>query len=82
MGQQGEPDPGHFELFCREMVPEMLTKWEVSEELARRIGEDILARAGSFAALGQETQDVLIAPFVEEVAYYEPQSAHCRCAAR
>lgn len=75
MGQQGEPDPGRFELFCREMVPEMLTKWEVSEELARRIGEDILARAGSFAALGQETQDVLIAPFAEEVAYYEPQSA-------
>ena len=74
-GQQGEPDPGRFELFCRETVPEMLTKWEVSEELARRVGEDILARAGSFAALGQETQDVLIAPFVEEVAYYEPQSA-------
>ena len=72
MGQQGEPDPGRFELFCREVVPEMLTKWGVSEELARRVGEDILARAGSFAALGQETQDVLIAPFIEEVAYYEP----------
>jgi hypothetical protein len=75
MGQHGEPDPGRFELFCREVVPELLTKWGVSEKLARRVGEDILARAGSFASLGQETQDVLIAPFVEEVASYEPQSA-------
>lgn len=73
--QDSEPDPGLFERFCNEIVPELLAEWEVSEELARRVGEDILARAESFAALGQETRDVLMAPFVEEVAYYEPQSA-------
>jgi len=72
--QQGEPDPAHFERFCIEVIPEMLTTWEASDELARRVGEDILIRAESFAALSQEIRDVLIAPFVEEVAYYKPQS--------
>ena len=32
--QQGEPDPGHFERFRHEAVPEMLARCEVSEELA------------------------------------------------
>jgi hypothetical protein len=73
--QQGEPDPGHFERCCVEIVPEMLARWEVSEELAPRVGEDILMCAESFGALSQETRDALIAPFVEEVACYEPQSA-------
>lgn len=35
-GQQGEPDPGHFERFCVEAVPEMLSSCQVGEELARR----------------------------------------------
>ena len=35
-GQQGEPDPGHFERFCVEAVPEVLSSCQVGEELARR----------------------------------------------
>jgi len=74
-GTQDEANPEHFVRFCRGAVPEMLAGCEVSEELARHVGEDILTRAESFAALSQEAQDVLIAPFAEEVAYYEPDSA-------
>jgi hypothetical protein len=42
--QQGEPDSRHFERFCRNILG-LLTSWEVDEELARRIGEDVISRA-------------------------------------
>jgi hypothetical protein len=45
---------------------------EVQQDLAYRIGEDILERAEAFAALAAEERDVLIAPFVEEVFEHEP----------
>src|SRR5215472_8640514 len=71
--RQGEPDPGHFERFCRVIVPGILTDvCHVDEDLAARVGEDILARAESYAALDDTARDVLIAPFAEEVAGYEP----------
>jgi hypothetical protein len=70
---QGEPDPGHFERFCNVVVPDLLTDvCQVSTELAAQIGEDILARAESYAMLHDPARDVLIAPFAEEVARYEP----------
>jgi hypothetical protein len=71
--RQGEPDPGHFERFCRVIVPGILTDvCHVNEDLATRVGKDILARAESYAALDDTARDALIAPFVEEVAGYEP----------
>ena len=71
--QQGEPDPGHFERFCRVVVPGILSDvCHVDEELAARVGQDILGRAEAYAALDDEARDVLMTPFVEEVIRYEP----------
>jgi len=44
----------------------------VDEELAAQVGKDILARAESYAALDDVARGVLISPFAEEVAGYEP----------
>jgi hypothetical protein len=75
-GAPGEPDPGHFEQFCNVVVPDLLTDvCHVSTELAARIGEDILARAESYALLDDKARDVLIAPFAEEIVNYEPASS-------
>jgi len=73
---QGEPDPGHFERFCRVTVPGILTDvCHADTELAAQVGADILTRAESWAALGDTARDVLIAPFAEEVAEYEPATS-------
>lgn len=70
---QGEPDPEHFERFCNDIVPDLLIDvCHVSIELAAQIGEDIPARAESHATLDDTARDVLIAPFAEEIARYEP----------
>jgi hypothetical protein len=75
-GRQDEPDPGHFEHFARVVVPGALTEvCDVGEELARDVGEDILARGEAYAALGDAARDVLMSPFAEEVRYYEPRDA-------
>ena len=72
-GRRDKPDPGHFERFCHVAVPDLLTEvCHVSTELAARIGEDILVRAESYAMLDDKSRDVLIAPFAEEIARYEP----------
>jgi hypothetical protein len=64
--RQGEPDPGHFERFCREIVLGVLTDvCHVDEELAAQVGKDILARAESYAALDDTARDVLMSPFAE-----------------
>ena len=71
--RQGEPGPGHFERFCNVVVPDLLTDvCHLRPELATQIGEDILARAESYAMLDDTARNVLIAPFAEEVARYEP----------
>jgi hypothetical protein len=71
--RQGQPDPGHFERFCREIVPDLLTDvCHVDEEVAAQVGMDIRARAESYAALDDTARDVLMSPFAEEVAGYEP----------
>ena len=47
--RQGQPDPGHFERFCREIVPGLLTDvCHVDQELAAQVGKDIRARAESY----------------------------------
>jgi hypothetical protein len=72
-GRRDEPDPGHFERFCHVAVPDLLTEvCHVSTELAARIGDDILVRAESYAMLDDKSRDILIAPFAEEIARYEP----------
>jgi hypothetical protein len=59
--------------FCREIVPTMLTEaCGVDAAQATAIGEDVLARALSFAVLGDPDRDVLMVPFVEEVFDHEP----------
>jgi hypothetical protein len=72
----GEPDPAAFERFCHTIVPGCLTEvCHVDAKRAGRVGEDILARGESYAALDESTRDVLIAPFIEEVVDYEPPDA-------
>lgn len=74
--RHGEPDPAAFERFCRTIVPGCLTEvCHVDAVLAARVGEDMLARAESYTALERATQDVLVAPFIEEVVDYEPLDA-------
>jgi hypothetical protein len=71
--RQGEPDPEHFERFCRVIVPDFLTNvCHVEEELAAQVGKDILARGESYAALDDTARDVLMSPFAEEVVRYDP----------
>src|SRR6266542_160332 len=72
----GEPDPGHFERFCRDIVPGILTDvCHVDKELAAQVGKDILVRTESYAALDDTARDVLISAFAEEVVGYEPTDA-------
>ncbi|MET8090533.1 hypothetical protein [Micromonospora sp. NPDC005220] len=67
------PDPTHMVKYCRDVLPSMLIEaCDVDEDLAHRIGDDVLQRAEALAALPQREQDVLIAPFVEEVFDHEP----------
>jgi hypothetical protein len=71
--RQSQPDTRHFERFCHEIVPSLLTDvCHVDEQLAVQVGKDILARAESYAALDDTARNVLISPFAEEVAGYEP----------
>lgn len=71
-----EPDPTVMPRFCHEVVPTMLTEASgVGTAQAAAIGEDVLARALSFAALSDPDRDVLMAPFVEEVFDHEPSES-------
>ena len=70
------PDPAHTVRFCEQVLPDMLTSaCEVDGDLAHRIGVDVLRRAEALAALPQRQQEVLIAPFVEEVFDHKPLDA-------
>ena len=67
------PDPNLMIEYCRVVLPGMLTDGcNVQPDLAGLIGEDVLARADAFAALPHVDQEVLVAPFVEEVFDHEP----------
>jgi hypothetical protein len=59
--------------YCHEVLPDLLTSaGEVDEELAQRIGVDVLQRAEALATLSTRDQDVLTAPFIEEVFDHKP----------
>ncbi|MEH1127348.1 hypothetical protein [Micromonospora sp. CPCC 206061] len=67
------PNPNHMIEYCGDVLPHMLTTaCGVDSDLGRRIGQDILQRAEALAALPPRDQDVLIAPFVEEVFDHKP----------
>jgi hypothetical protein len=67
------PDPNHMIKYCNELLPDLLTSaCDVDQDLARRIGVDVLQRAEALATLSTRDQDVLIAPFVEEVFDHKP----------
>jgi hypothetical protein len=67
------PDPTLMTKYCLEVLPEMLIQaGDVDENLAHRIGVDVLQRANASATLPKREQDVLVAPFVEEVFDHEP----------
>lgn len=63
-----------WEAFCQEFLPEMLDEWG-APDLGRRIGEDVMARADSYAASGPAARRVLRVPFLEEVSGYAPVEA-------
>jgi hypothetical protein len=68
-----QPRPELFEEYCRDRMPSVLTEvCGIGTDRAAQIGADMLARAESFAALDDQARGVLIAPFAEEVAWYQP----------
>jgi hypothetical protein len=59
--------------YCHDVLPGMLRDGcGVVGALADAIGVDVLARAEAFASLSGSAQDVLTAPFVEEVFDHRP----------
>lgn len=71
-----QPDPDNMIRFCREILPDILIRvCAVKRAEAAAVGEDVLARATAFAALPQPAQEVLAAPFAEEVFDHEPTTA-------
>jgi hypothetical protein len=71
-----EPDPTHMVKYCDTILPGLLTDaCGVDAGLASEIAEDVVQRAAAFATLSDRAQDVLIAPFVEEVIDHRPLGA-------
>lgn len=71
-----EPDPTAMTRFCYDVVPATLTNaCDVNADLVTAIGDDVLSRARSFAALEDPVRDVLMTPFIEEVFDHEPPTA-------
>lgn len=73
---QIKPDPTLMAAFCRDELPALLRDGHgVEPALAAAAGEDVLARAEAFAALAPDAQNILTAPFLEEVFSYLPREA-------
>jgi hypothetical protein len=67
------PNPNHMIEYCCDVLPHMLTAaCGVDSDLAMRIGQDTLQRAEALATMPPRDQDVLIAPFIEEVFDHKP----------
>ncbi len=68
------PDP--MNNFCLEVMPSMLADaCGVDAAQADAIGRDVLARAEAFSVLDPISQATISAPFVEEVARFQPAGA-------
>src|SRR5882762_412451 len=62
--------------FCREDTPrELSSRCGVDADVAKAIGDDVLARARAFSVLPDDVRDVLIAPSIEEVYGYDPRDS-------
>lgn len=73
---QQELTPDAMDHYCSEVLPGVLHDvCELDPEGANAIALDVHARAEAFAALQRRTQEVLMAPFIEEVFAYEPMDA-------
>ncbi|GAA0458322.1 hypothetical protein Aca07nite_64640 [Actinoplanes capillaceus] len=71
-----EPDPTRWFTYGEEILPKLLTQaCGVEAGLADGIAGDVMQRAEAFATLSDRAQDVLIAPFVEEVFDHRPLGA-------
>jgi hypothetical protein len=71
-----QPGTGPFEDFCRDVLPAALTNmYHTGRTLAEQAGADVLTRARSYAAMDDVSQGVLMTPFAEEVARYQPAMA-------
>lgn len=70
------PDATLMAAFCHDELPALLRDGHgVDPALAAAVGEDVLARAEAFAALAPDAQNILTAPFLEEVVAYRPREA-------
>lgn len=68
--------PAAMSDFCLQVLPAMLREaCGVDPALAEAIGQDTLTRAEDFSALDPISQAAISAPFVEQVAHYEPVQA-------
>lgn len=71
-----DPDPSRMVKYCDEILPMLLTDaCGVEAGLASEIADDVMQRAEAFATLSDRAQDILIAPFVEEVFDHRPLEA-------
>lgn len=71
-----KPDPNAMAQFCGTVIPDVLHEvCDMGKDAARVIAGDILQRADAFARLDRDTQRMLGAPFLEEVAAYSPPEA-------
>jgi hypothetical protein len=72
----GDPDPGHMQRYCQEIVPGILTQaCGMTADEACRVAEDIERRAEGAARLDTESREILASPYFEEAFYHEPVDA-------
>lgn len=62
-----------WELFTGEILPGVLSEWGLTN--AQEVGRGIAERATSYAQSGRSSRLAIRAPFIEEVAGYEPSGA-------
>lgn len=68
-----EPDPNHMVEYCDDILPKILIDvCGVDADLAHNIAADVMNRAEALATMPPRAQDILIAPFVEEVFDHKP----------
>ena len=71
-----EPNPTLMVKYCDDILPSMLADGcAVEADLASEIAADVMQRAEALATLSGRAQDIVIAPFVEEMFDHKPLGA-------
>jgi hypothetical protein len=71
-----QPSANRMRAFSHELLPDAIAEFDdMDAATARAIGEDVLHRAETFAALDRHTQETLTVPYAEDVVSYEPREA-------